>query len=274
MKINRIIMNVILSTIVGISISLMMKALTAHSDIQSSAVFVAEMSKNIMPGQRITAESLLKDVEQVDESSIKLISADQALATMKADMPELAYMADNPFLDIITFETKGLKLETIEGFKQDLLEIKGIENVYYDRTLMETLPDSLGRVRWGILIMGFLFLLGALVILSLRIKRDLRAYSQDIRILSIAGSDEDKIINARVAWSTKWGSISAAIAAVFMLINIIFINNTLLDGLEITFLQSIISIVAMLVLVIGSHALVTHQGLKSYFANLNLSITQ
>lgn len=267
-------MNVVIATIMGISLCLIIKAVSAYKDLQSSAVFVAELSENIMPGQRITAESVISDMSLVQSSSVKVISADDALKSMKADMPELSYMADNPFMDIITFKTKGLKAVDIESFKTDVLNIKGVEGVFFDDMLLNELPETFGRFRLGLVTIASLVLLAAMVILVLRIKRDIREFSKDIRVMSIAGADEDVIVRSRVSWSAKWGSISAAIGAVAMLLNIIFINNTLLDGLEITFLQTFTAIAIMFLIVTGLHAFVTFRSLKAYFSSLNLSIAK
>ncbi len=227
-----------------------------------------------MPGQRITAESVISDMSPVQGRSVKVISADEALKRMKADMPELSYMADNPFLDIITFKTTGLEAEDVESFKSDVIKIKGVEGVYVDDMLLSELPETFGRFRLGLLTIAGLVLLGAMVILVLRIKRDIRAFSKDIKVMSIAGADEDVIVKSRVTWSAKWGAISAAIGAAAMLVNIIFINNTLLDGLEITFLQTFTAIAIMFLIVTGLHAFVTFRTLKAYFSSLNLSIAK
>ena len=272
MRVNRIIMNVVIAMIMGISICLIVKAFSAYEDLQSNAVFVAELSQNIMPGQRITVESVITDIDMVQSNSVRLISADDALKLMKKDMPELSYMADNPFLDIITFKTKGLQGADIEKFKDEVMQIKGVEGVFFDDMLLTSLPETFANFRWGLITIAGLVLLGAIIILVLRIKRDIRAFSKDIKVMSIAGADEDNIVKTRVTWSTKWGAISASIAAVAILVNIIFINNTLLDGLEITFLQSFLGIAIMFVIVVGVHTFVTFRSLKAYFSSLNLSI--
>ena len=112
----------------------------------------------------------------------------------------------------------------------------------------------------------------SLIILALRIKRDLKSYQEEVKIYSLAGASDQELIEHRRLWSTKWGAITAGLASLVMLVNILFMNSTLLDGVEITLLQSIISIVIMAVLVIGAHTLVTHQSLKAYFAQLNPSV--
>jgi len=227
-----------------------------------------------MPGQRITAETVISDMEYVQSNSVEVISSDRALKEMKEDMPELAYMADNPFLDIITFKTTGLKTSQLNSFKEEIVNIKGVDGLYFDEMLLAELPQSFGRFRLGLMTIAALVLIAALIILVLRIKRDIRGFSQDIKVMSIAGADEDIIVKTRMIWSTKWGAISAGIGAIGIVVNIIFINNTLLDGLEITFLQTIIAIAIMSLLVIGTHALVTHRALKAYFSSLNLSISK
>jgi len=120
--------------------------------------------------------------------------------------------------------------------------------------------------------LALLILISSLVILALRIKRDLKGWHEEVKILSLAGSSDEEIISHRRSWSIKWGAITVGLASLVMLVNILFMNWTLLDGIEITLLQSIISIVVMAALVIGAHGLVTHQSLKHYFTQLNPSV--
>ncbi len=272
MRANRLIMNIVIASILGFAICLLIKSITIHRDIQSSAVFVAELEKDIKPGQRMTAESLLKDIDEIDASSIQLKSASAALEEMKKDMPELDYLSDNPFRDIITFQTTDLKARDVDQWKHQITDIAGVKEVYYDRALLDQLAKDSGRPRLGVAALALLILIGSLVILSLRIQRDLRSYHEEAKILSLAGSSDGELISHRRAWSSKWGGITAGLASLVMLVNILFMNTTLLDGIEITLLQSIISIAIMAVMVVGAHTLVTHQSLKAYFAQLNPSV--
>ncbi len=266
-------MNVIIASIMGLSLCLMIKAISAADDFQSNTVFVAELSKNIFPGQVITAVSLLSDMPQIDRNSVEHIPATKALATMKEDMPELDYMADNPFHDVIIFKTQGINNKNIDHLSTLVMDINGVTGLYNDAELIATLEQSSKRARQGLFILSLIILIGSLSALCLRIKRDLRPFSNDIRIMSLAGSTDQDIISVRRLWSAKWGTISAILAALIMILNIIFINNTLFDGLEITFLQSVISVLIMMALVIIVHVSFTHYSIKTYLGHINTSIT-
>ena len=272
MRANRLIMNIVIASILGFAICLLIKSITIHRDIQSSAVFVAELDKEVMPGQRITAESLLKDIDHVDVKSIRLKTAGEALEDMKKEMPELTYLSDNPFRDIIIFQTHDLKAKDVATWSHQITDISGIKEVFYDKALLDELAQDNGRPRIGVMTLALLILIGSLIILALRIKRDLKSYQEEVKIYSLAGASDQELIEHRRLWSTKWGAITAGLASLVMLVNILFMNTTLLDGVEITLLQSIISIVIMAVIVIGAHTLVTHQSLKAYFAQLNPSV--
>jgi len=139
MRANRLIMNVIIASILGFALCLLIKSFTIHRDIQSSALFVAELEKDVKPGQRISAESLIKDIPYVMKSSVKVTSSAEALETMKKEMPELVYLADNPFRDVITFRTSDLQTGDLEQWLADIKEIRGIDAVFYDQALLEEL---------------------------------------------------------------------------------------------------------------------------------------
>lgn len=273
MRGNRIIMNVIISSLLGVALCFLIKSITVQSDLLSNTVFIAEFAETVQSGQLITAEVLLSELPNVRKSSVQLVRAAAAFEEMKSEMPELKYMADNPFRHIITFKTEGLAADNLPNFESQVKGLAGIEQVYYDRDFLSTLSGSFSNVRLGISILSLILCVGTLIALGLRIKRDIRTYKDDIKVLTIAGASSSSIMKSRLNWSIKWGAISALIAAVVSMINIFFINQTLLSDLEITFLQAVLAILLMVGLVIGAHALVTYQIIKSYLIKLNPSIT-
>ena len=158
MRLNRILMNVIVISIMGLSICLMIKAISVPSDIQSNTIFVLELDRNILPGSRITTESLLSDHKFVRKSSVRHISAKTALETMKSDMPELNYLADNPFHDIIVFQTRDLKANDLDVFELEIGNLSGVSSLHYDRELLESLPPTFTRARIGLLSFSLIIL--------------------------------------------------------------------------------------------------------------------
>jgi|GEM_PF-4641626 len=269
---HRIIMNVIIASLIGMSLALMIKATRATHDIQSNTVFLAELSDNVLPGQVMTAETLLKELDFIQDRSVSVISASSALQEMKEDMPELTYLADNPFRDMITFRINVSDKSSLTDLTNEVKGLAGVEEVYYDSDFLKDLSSTSAPIRVGVIIICLIFLIGSIAILALRVRRDVISYLKEVEILSLAGAEEGKIIEQRRAWSIKWGAISAIGAALITVINIIFINNTLLDGLEITFLQSIIAIVVMSIIVLAIHGLVTQRSMTTHFARLNPSI--
>ena len=253
----------------GISICLLVKAVSAARDLETNTVFIAEMSKNIFPGQRITAESILSDFPNIKKGSVELITARSALEMMKRDMPELAYMADNPFHDVLVFKTVGLHKADVEDLKQKILEINGIDAVYRDEEFLATLTSSTYHARLGLFSISVIMLLCSIIALGLRVRRDLRQFKGDIRIMSLAGAEGKEIISNRKQWSVKWAMISVLFASAILALNIIFINYTLLDGLEITLLQAVIAIVAMSVIVVLVHLVYTHRSISKYLEQLS-----
>ena len=262
-------MNAILAWLIGISLLMVIKSITMVKDIQTNTVFVAELAENILPGQRITAESLLKDEPLINSRSVELISSLRAHKTMLKEMPEIEYMSSNPFRDIILFKTQNLSIDDLNIFIDELKNIQGIEEIYYDEEFLAFIPHSVKRIRSGILVAAIFFLLAGIIALILRVKRDLRAHKEDIKIMSLAGSEDDQIIAQRRNWSLKWGLISSVIAILMITINILFINLTLLNGLEITFLQTISALLVMLVVVLIILTATTHLTLKTYLSHLN-----
>ena len=266
-------MNAIIAWLIGISLVILIKSTTMVNDIQSNTVFVAELAENVLPGQRITAESLLKDDIRIKKSSVELISALRAQKSMLKEMPEIEYMSSNPFRDIIVFKTSGLKNSNVEEFVNELTNIQGIEKVYFDEEFLRSIPHSVQRIKSGLLITSLFFLLGGIVALVLRVKRDLRTHNESMRIMSLAGSEDFFILSERRFWSLKWGLISACLAIAFIVINILFINLTLFNDLEITFLQSVLAILIMLFIVVSVQLLTTQITITSFLNRLNPNLS-
>ena len=272
MKLNRLILNTILSSLIGIALCLVLKAYNMLTDVQSNTVFVAELEKEILPGQKITIESLMNDNVMIKKGSIELITAQEANETMIQEMPEIEYMADNPFRDIILFKMTEASIQERERLINELEDIRGIENVYHDEELLATMPNSIKSIRLGMLLVASLVLLGSIIALVLRIKRDLKARKEEIRIMSLAGAEESYIMDLRRSWSVKWGIITALFASAITAINILLMNETLFNDLEITFLHGLLTILAMMVCVTLIHGLTTHLTIKNYLSQLNPNI--
>ena len=241
-------------------------------DVQSNTVFILELEKEVMPGQKITIESLLKDKEEIKSSTVELITAQEAHDLMSKDLPEIQYMSDNPFRDIILFKVKETSFENRDRLIEELEGVRGVGAVFYDQNLLDQLPNSLEMIRIGFLAISIAVLFGCILALILRIKRDLRARKEEIRIMSLAGAQEGHIMDIRRSWSIKWGMITAFFAAIITAINILLMNKTLLRDLEITFLHGVLTILAMIVVVTLIHAATTHITVNKYLAQLNPNI--
>lgn len=272
MKLSRIAMNVIICWLIGVAICLIIKTIAIKNEVATNTVFVAELESDIMPNQKITAERVLSDLDQINKGSIEMVSRSTAMEEMAEEMPEIKYMSENPFRDIILFKTKGTSESELSDLIANVVAIPGINKVVYDEEMITSFDEASSRRRIGVLTMSILVLLLTCIALALRIRRDILANRIDLDVLTFAGSYEEEIIGIRRSKAIKWGFISSLVATIFILLNILFINQTLFEDIEITFLQALSAVFTMIILVVGIHAFMSHNVIKNYLSQLNTAI--
>jgi len=117
----------------GLLMLSLIKGMFLERELQANASYIVELSSNVLPGQRITAESLLKDMDGVVASSVIYISKTEALETMMEDYPGLASSEwENPFREILTFRTVSVGTKELEVLKNKVEKIPGVSAMYFE----------------------------------------------------------------------------------------------------------------------------------------------
>jgi cell division protein FtsX len=255
----------ILLWILGLIALSLIKGAGIEQDLQANASYIAELNPSILPGQRIVAESLIKEMPQVRAGTVELINKEEAKEMMLSDFPHLANAAiENPFRDIIRFNTTNIKKEGVVSLETAILKIQGVAAFYYEQEVYKGLKSGLGRFRWALIGLSSILLLSVITMIIYALNRVLIQNKKNSRIMHLAGVQDQDIMAPYIKSGLKTSLICASISIVILILNILFINRTLLVGVEISFLQAIIACIFVLLMSVLLYLTTTYYSTRSF----------
>ncbi len=235
--------------------------MTLEDELQANASYIVELTDNVLPGQRITAESLIKDMKGVEAGSVYLLDKGSAKKIMQADFPILVESGvDNPFRDLIIFKIGDISQSYLNQIQEDILQIDGVEALYAGKEMYQGLESSIKSFRWALLGLSVFLLLVAGLIAVYILNSMMMRNAEKVRVLHLAGVQQRDIMSPYMAHAFKTGLLCGILAMVLLIINIFFINRTMLNGVEVSYLH--MSIASIFVLLTGTIIFV----LVSYFS--------
>lgn len=114
-------------------------------------------------------EQKLQERAFVKEHSIQFVSKEQALEQLRADFGEDFMQLDmvNPLYNSLIFNVKAAYLEAdfLANLRRSLLENENIRDVYYQKTMIDTIAQNLSKIAWVGLLIGGFFLLVAMFLI-------------------------------------------------------------------------------------------------------------
>jgi len=155
-------------------------------------VAVFFLSKDTPKKELNLIEQTLKKFHLV--TSVQFKSSEQALKKFKIDFPELRQIIDNlkinPFPSSfeVSLSEKALTSNEILGFINEMKNVKGIEDVQFNRDWVEKM-QSFSRLTKAIgLFLGGILILASFFIISNVIKLSVFARKDEIEILRLVGA--------------------------------------------------------------------------------------
>lgn len=255
----------VLLWILGLIALSLLKGAGIEQDLQANASYIAELSPSILPGQRIVAESLIKEMKEVRASTVELIGKEVARDMMISDFPHLSESSiDNPFRDIIRFKTNGVDNESITSLKAGILKIQGVSSFYYEQDVFRGLKSGIGRFRWALIGFSSILLLAVVLMTVYALNRRLNQNKRNSRIMYLAGVQDKDIIAPYMKSAFKSSITCAAISILILIVNILFVNRTLLVGVEISFLQAIIACIFVTLMSVLIYVATTYYSTRSF----------
>ena len=255
----------ILLWILGLIALSLLKGGGIEQDLQVNASYIAELSPSILPGQRIVAESLIREMAEVKAETVELVGKEEAREMMLSDFPHLSEATmENPFRDIIKFQTNGLDKEGSASLEAGVLKIQGVSSFYYEQDVFRGLKSGISRFRWALIGFSSILLLAVILMIVYALNRLLIQNKRNTRIMYLAGVYDKDIIAPYMKSAMKSSVICAAISILILIVNILFVNSTLLVGVEISLLQAIIACVFVAFMSIVIYVATTYYSTRSF----------
>lgn len=190
--------NIFSTTIICLSFLILGIFLSLSNNLQYSAqrlskdmAVVLYLDKNSSKQEAELVEAKLKNSPVITE--IQFISSNQALARFQEKFPELRGIIENlrinPFPP--SFEItikKNLPPEEVKAFLQDMRNLKGIEDVQFNREWAEKMQSVSRLVKAVGAFLGGILILASFFIISNVIKLNVFARKEEIGILRLVGA--------------------------------------------------------------------------------------
>ena len=184
------------------------------------------------------------------------------------------FLGYNPLLDIITVKLFGDKIDVynIEEFIDSLNNFVIIEEIVYDKPLVETLVKNFERIGLWIIIVSILFFVISFSLINNSIKISINSKRNTIRTMQLVGATKKFIRRPFILNYMKIGLFSSMLSIIVLFI---LINQFSAQLNEINFFSNINDILILILFVVSFGILTSF--VSSYFITqkyLKLKITR
>ena len=224
--------------------------------------------------ERKQLTKFLKLNEDIKESDF--ITKEIAAESFTKEIGEefVDFLGYNPLLDIITVKLFGDKIDVynIEEFIDSLNNFVIIEEIVYDKPLVETLVKNFERIGLWIIIVSILFFVISFSLINNSIKISINSKRNTIRTMQLVGATKKFIRRPFILNYMKIGLFSSILSIIILFILINQFSNQLN---EINFFSNINDILILILFVVSFGILTSF--VSSYFITqkyLKLKITR
>lgn len=224
--------------------------------------------------ERKQLTKFLKLNEDIKESDF--ITKEIAAESFTKEIGEefVDFLGYNPLLDIITVKLFGDKIDVynIEEFIDSLNNFVIIEEIVYDKPLVETLVKNFERIGLWIIIVSILFFVISFSLINNSIKISINSKRNTIRTMQLVGATKKFIRRPFILNYMKIGLFSSMLSIIVLFI---LINQFSTQLNEINFFSNINDILILILFVVSFGILTSF--VSSYFITqkyLKLKITR
>ena len=224
--------------------------------------------------ERKQLTKFLKLNEDIKESDF--ITKEIAAESFTKEIGEefVDFLGYNPLLDIITVKLFGDKIDVynIEEFIDSLNNFVIIEEIVYDKPLVETLVKNFERIGLWIIIVSILFFVISFSLINNSIKISINSKRNTIRTMQLVGATKKFIRRPFILNYMKIGLFSSILSIIILFILINQFSNQLN---EINFFSNINDILILILFVVSFG--ISTSFVSSYFITqkyLKLKITR
>ena len=199
------------------------------------------------------------DVKQINKflnlndnvKSIEFISKEDAAELFTKEIGEefVGFLGYNPLLDLISVRLFGDKIDiyNIEEFIESLDNFEFIEEIEYDKPLVESLVNNFERIGILIIITSVLFFITSFILINNSIKISIHSKRDTIKTMQLVGATKSFIRGPFIASYVRIGFYSS-IVSLILLFTSLFQASFELD--EIDFFSNINDIIILVSFII------------------------
>ena len=183
------------------------------------------------------------DVKQINKflnlnenvKSIEFISKEDAAELFTNEIGEefVGFLGYNPLLDLISVRLFGNKIDiyNIEEFIESLDNFEFIEEVEYDKPLVESLVNNFERIGVLIIIISVLFFITSFILINNSIKISIYNKRDTIKTMQLVGATKSFIRRPFIASYVRIG-VYSSIVSLILLFTLLFQASFELDEID------------------------------------------
>ncbi len=265
------IVSTLLLWVIGLIVVSLIKGISLGKDLKSNSLYIVELSENILPGQKITAESLIKDLPGVKKSSLEFVPKNKGAEIMMTELPQLANYNEDIFRDLITFKANSLTTVEIAALRKSVVDISGVSGFYHEEDIFSGIDHGISRFRLTLIFLALILLMAVVLVIFYALRQAFSLKRSHIVAMYIAGSSRDMIIRPYLKLAIRRALQSAGIALILLVFNILLINSTLLRGIEISILQTVSTCLVVTLIAIATYYLTTSLTASAFLKNFKIT---
>ena len=212
------------------------------------------------------------DVKQINKflnlndnvKSIEFISKEDAAELFTKEIGEefVGFLGYNPLLDLISVRLFGDKIDiyNIEEFIESLDNFEFIEEIEYDKPLVESLVNNFERIGILIIITSVLFFITSFILINNSIKISIYSKRDTIKTMQLVGATKSFIRRPFIASYVRIGFYSSIVSLILLFASL-FQASLELD--EIDFFSNINDIIILISFIISFGIFTSY--ISSYF---------
>ena len=172
------------------------------------------------------------DIKQINKflnlnenvKSIEFISKEDAAELFTNEIGEefVGFLGYNPLLDLISVRLFGDKIDVynIEKFIESLDNFEFIEEIEYDKPLVESLVNNFKRIGVLIIVTSVLFFITSFILINNSIKISIYSKRDIIKTMQLVGATKSFIRRPFIASYVKIGFYSSIISLILLFISL------------------------------------------------------
>ena len=172
------------------------------------------------------------DIKQINKflnlnenvKSIEFISKEDAAELFTNEIGEefVGFLGYNPLLDLISVRLFGDKIDiyNIEKFIESLDNFEFIEEIEYDKPLVESLVNNFKRIGVLIIVTSVLFFITSFILINNSIKISIYSKRDIIKTMQLVGATKSFIRRPFIASYVKIGFYSSIISLILLFISL------------------------------------------------------